>query len=107
MVSAMHEDDQGRNTPEFSGRDEVGRFTWNNPGKPKGARCKAILAAEAILNGEAESLTRKAVELALEGDSVALKICIERLVPARKDRPVSSAKRHDAAIPFRTFPGST
>lgn len=64
-------------------------FELGNPGKPRGARSRATLAAEALLNGEAEGLTRKAVELALEGDTVALRLCLERLVPSRKDMPVT------------------
>ena len=63
-------------------------FAAGNPGRPKGARCRATIAAEALLDGEAESLTRKAVELALAGDTVALRLCLERLVPPRRDRPV-------------------
>jgi hypothetical protein len=47
------------------------------------------MAAEALLNGEAEALTRKAVERALEGDTVALRLCLERLVPPRKDAPIT------------------
>jgi hypothetical protein len=46
------------------------------------------LAAEALLDGEAEALTRKAIERAKEGDGVALRLCLERIVPPRKDRPV-------------------
>jgi len=42
---------------------------------------------EALLDGEAESLTRKAIEKALEGDSVALRLCLERIIPARRERP--------------------
>ena len=61
----------------------------NPAGKPAGARHKATIAAEALLDGEAEGLTRKAVEMALAGDTVALRMCLERVVPARKDRPVS------------------
>ena len=38
--------------------------------------------------GEAEALTRRAVELALKGDGTALRLCLDRLVPPRKDRPV-------------------
>src|SRR5215475_9848913 len=59
----------------------------NPAGRPKGARNKSTLAAEALLDGEAEALTRKAVEMALGGDTVALRLCLERLVPPRKDRP--------------------
>ncbi len=63
----------------------------NPSGKPKGARNKASLAAEALLDGEAEALTRKAIEMALAGDGMAMHLCLERVVPARKDRPVSFA----------------
>jgi len=45
----------------------------------------------ALLDGEAEGLTRKAVEMALEGDTVALRLCLERLAPPRKDSPLTLA----------------
>ena len=64
-------------------------FAKGNAGKPKGARHKATLAAEALLEGEAEGLTRKAIETALAGDTGALKLCLDRLVPPRRDRPVT------------------
>src|SRR5215213_735678 len=64
-------------------------FAPGNPGRPKGARNKATLAAEALLDGEADALTRKAVEMALAGDTTALRLCLDRLLPPRKDRPVS------------------
>ena len=44
---------------------------------------------EALLEGEAEALTRKAVELALAGDGLALRLCLDRLLPALRERPVS------------------
>jgi hypothetical protein len=47
------------------------------------------LAAEAILDGESEELTRKAIELAKGGDTTALRLCLERLIPARRDKPVN------------------
>jgi hypothetical protein len=47
------------------------------------------LAAQALLEGEAEALTRKAIDLAKGGDITALRPCIDRLVPPRKDRPLS------------------
>ena len=53
-----------------------------------GTRHKATLAALALLNGEAEGLTRKAVELALAGDVTALRLCLERLVPPCREAPV-------------------
>ena len=63
-------------------------FTPGNPGRPKGARNKATLAAEVLLDREAEAITRKAVEMALEGDTTALRLCMERICPPRKERPV-------------------
>jgi hypothetical protein len=41
-----------------------------------------------LLDGEAENLTRKAVALALDGNPAALRLCLERLLPTRRDRPV-------------------
>jgi hypothetical protein len=46
---------------------------------------------EALLDGEAEMITRKAVEMAKEGDTTALRLCMDRLMPARKDRHVPFA----------------
>jgi Family of unknown function (DUF5681) len=66
----------------------------NPDGRPKGARNRATLAAEQLLDGEADALTRKAIELAKEGDTTALRLCIERILPARKDRPVAFDMPH-------------
>jgi len=46
-----------------------------------GCRNKTTIAAAALLAGEAEGLTRKAVELALVGDPTALRLCIQRVLP--------------------------
>lgn len=77
-----------RNNGPETGRDQAGRFTAGNPGRPRGARHKATLAAMALLDGEAEALTRAAIEQALAGDTVALRLCLERVAPARKAAPV-------------------
>lgn len=77
-----------RNNGEKTVRDASGRFTEGNPGRPPGARHKATRAALALLDGETEALTRRAVEKALAGDVGALKLCLERIVPAAKDAPV-------------------
>ncbi len=71
------------------GRDAAGRFTAGNPGRPPGARHKATRAALALLDGEAEALTRQAVTLALEGDTTALRLCLERIAPPKRDAPVT------------------
>ena len=60
----------------------------NPAGRPQGSRNKATLAALNLLEGEAEKLTRKAVSLALKGDTTALKLCISRLIPPCHERPL-------------------
>jgi hypothetical protein len=64
-------------------------FAPGNGGKPKGARHKVTLAIEALLDGEAEALTRKAIDLAKAGDMQALRLCLDRLAPPRKDRSIT------------------
>ena len=61
----------------------------NPTGKAKGTRNRTTVALEAILQDEAESITRKAIELAQAGDTVALRLCMDRLIPVRKDRPIT------------------
>jgi hypothetical protein len=85
---SMPEQQQPRiNAPKTRGRP----FQPGNPGRPRGSRGKATVAAQVLLDGEAKTLTRKAIDLAKEGDTTALRLCLERIVPPRKDRPVSFA----------------
>src|SRR5437763_14031314 len=82
--------DSSRNNAEKTPRRSPGKpFPPGNPGRPKGARHQARLAAEALLDGESEALTRKAVEAALGGDMAALRLCLDRIVPPRRERPVN------------------
>ena len=60
----------------------------NPNGRPKGSRHKTTLAIEKLLDGEGEEITRKAIELAKGGDMAAIRICLDRLAPARKDRHI-------------------
>lgn len=69
-------------------RTRSGKFAPGNPGKPKGARNKATQAAEMLLDGKVEALTKKAIEVALTGDPRAIKLCLERILAPRRDRPV-------------------
>jgi len=81
------------NSPQKQGRrqrntrDELGRFpkgvSGNPAGRPNGSRNAATELAEALLDGEADALVRKCVEMALEGDRSAMKLCLERIVPRR------------------------
>ena len=75
-------------TDRKSGRNADGTFTAGNAGKPKGTRHKATQAVLALLDGEAVALTRQAVTMALDGDGAALRLCLERIAPPRRDAPV-------------------
>lgn len=81
-------DDTRNSGTVADGRTADGRFAKGNPGRPKGTRLKVTRAVEDLLDGQAEALSQKAVDMALEGDTTALRLCIERIAPARKDGPV-------------------
>lgn len=57
-------------------------------GRPAGSRNKATLALEEMLEGEAEAITRKAIELAKNGDQAAMRLVVERLIPPCRERKV-------------------
>lgn len=83
----MYSDDTGQ---KQAGRFQKGR-SGNPAGRPRGAKNSVTLAAETMLEDESARLTRKCIELALAGDVTALKLCLERIVPVRRDRPVQFA----------------
>lgn len=70
---------QGRFKPGQSG---------NPAGRPKGSRHATTVAIEALLEGEAETITRKAIEAAKAGDMVAIRLVLDRICPPRKTRPI-------------------
>ena len=57
-------------------------------GRPKGSRNKKTVVAQQLLDSHAESLVRKCLVLALQGDLKAMQLCIERILPVRRDAPV-------------------
>ncbi|WP_426612237.1 DUF5681 domain-containing protein [Bradyrhizobium sp. McL0616] len=63
----------------------------NPSGRPRGSRNVTTIALENLLDGQAEALTQKAIDLALTGDIPALRLCLDRILPPRKDRPVTFA----------------
>src|SRR5215213_7287308 len=79
-------------SPAKTGRKQETQFkpgqSGNPNGRPAGSRHRTSLAIDALLDGDAERLTRKAIEMALGGDSTAMRLCLDRIAPARKDRPV-------------------
>ena len=70
------------------GRFEKGK-SGNPSGRPPGSRNAATVAVEALLEGEAETLSRKAVEMALSGSAMALRLCLDRIAPPRRGRAIT------------------
>jgi hypothetical protein len=64
-------------------------ISGNPHGRPEGSRNKATLLAQSLMDGEAETLTRKVVKLAKGGDLDALRFCLSRIIPPRKDRAIT------------------
>ncbi len=72
-------------TPENSGKIQAsGKYkkgcSGNPNGKPKGARNKSSLAAEALLEGSLEKICKKVEEEALNGNMQAAKMILERFL---------------------------
>ena len=86
MSTETSDDDPARP----NGRKPRGRpFPKGNPGRPPGSRNRKSLALEALLDGQAEAITAKVVEMALDGDRVAMRLCFERLISVRTEPPIS------------------
>jgi hypothetical protein len=75
--------------PATEGRDAKGRFAPGNPGRLPGVRNKITIAMESLLEGQWEALANTALQMALRGDSVMLKVCLDRLVPVRRGSSTS------------------
>ena len=61
----------------------------NPAGRPPNSRNRASLILEKLLEDEAADIGRKAIEKAKAGDVQCLRLCLERLLPARRDRHVT------------------
>jgi hypothetical protein len=72
----------------INGRNTDGKFSDGNAGRPKGSRNRATIAIDSLLEGQAEALTQNAISKALDGDSIALRLCMDRIAPPMKDKPV-------------------
>jgi len=74
---------RGRGRPFEKGQ------SGNPAGRPPGTGKRATQAMQLLLDEEAQALTRKAVEAAFAGDSTAMRLCLERVLP--RDRAVEFA----------------
>jgi hypothetical protein len=74
-------------TPGPRGRPWVKGQSGNPRGRPSRAR-QAAAVAEALIGRKTVALTNKLIELALLGDRTALRLCLDRIAPARREPPV-------------------
>lgn len=61
----------------------------NPGGLPKGTKRHATAILEALVDDEGGEVARKCVALAKAGDVACIRIVMERLLPPRKDRPIT------------------
>jgi Family of unknown function (DUF5681) len=82
----------GVEQPSNTGRNKDGTFAKgfvaNPAGKPKGTRHAATRLAEAMIDGRAEDIIQKAIDMAASGDPTALRVVMDRLCPPRRERTV-------------------
>ncbi|HMD66915.1 MAG TPA: DUF5681 domain-containing protein [Stellaceae bacterium] len=84
----MSDDISPRPPARVRGRPFEKGKSGNPGGRRRGSRNMTTLAAAALLEGESEALTRKAVEMALAGDPTAMRLCMERVLPPCRERTV-------------------
>ena len=74
-------------------RTRRGRFVKGQSGNPAGrvlgSRNRATVIAEQLLDCEVRSLTRKALEMAMSGDAAAMRLCLDRIIGPRRERPLN------------------
>jgi hypothetical protein len=78
--------------PAKPGRDHAGRFLPGQSGNPSGtgtgSRRRTAISAQAFLDEKAEELVRVCFERAVAGDGTALRVCMDRVLPIRRERMV-------------------
>lgn len=60
----------------------------NPSGKPLGTLNHVTRQAQALLDENAKAITEACVALALVGDMTAIRLCLDRIIPIRKSRPI-------------------
>jgi len=71
------------------GRARGRPFKSGNPGRPPGSKNKITQMVEQLVEGQAEQLVQKVLELAQAGDVSCLRMILDRLWPPRKGQPVN------------------
>ncbi|MBR0660210.1 hypothetical protein [Neoroseomonas oryzicola] len=70
------------------GRTARGQFAAGNAGRPRGSRHVVLKMLDTIGEENAQAVWQKALDLAKGGDTTALRLVLERVMPARRMNPV-------------------
>ena len=88
----MSSAERRENTGRKQGRGPDGKFrkgsSGNPAGRPRGALNRTTRAAQELLDGQAEALTRALIDKALDGDVAALRLAVERIIPPKRTQPM-------------------
>src|ERR1700691_4825452 len=57
-------------------------------GRPAGSRNKSTMALQSMLDQHGETIVKQAALMAIQGDPTALRLCLEPLLPPRRNSPV-------------------
>lgn len=80
----MTTEDPRNNAPNTRGKP----FPKGNPGRPKGARHRASILAEKLLAKDIEDVVVALIKAAKDGDVLAGKAILDKLLPPAKSVPV-------------------
>lgn len=78
----------GQKRPPKDTRFKPGQ-SGNPAGRRAGTRSKALLALDALAEGEADAIAKAMIEKAKEGDTTAGRMLLERIWPVRKGRGIT------------------
>ena len=86
-----HNQKRNHNSPANTGRNN-GMFvpgqSGNPAGRKQGSRNAVSVSSSNLIQGEGAALTRKLIELALDGNVACLRHAIDRLHPVKRSAPI-------------------
>src|SRR5437870_5223040 len=85
-IAEQREGAEPASAPAPRGRPWVKGQCGNPAGRPRQAHTTGIVA-DYLIGRKTIPLTKKLVALALDGDRTALRLCLERIAPPRREPP--------------------
>jgi hypothetical protein len=60
----------------------------NPAGRPRGSRNRKTIVLQKMLDDDGQAILQQAMKMAIEGNTFALRLCMERLLPKRRHEPL-------------------